>query len=159
MNKSQLVEAVAETLGNRRHAADAVDAVLEAIMRAVAAGERVSIAGFGTFEQVERPARGAGTPRASEHAQVGKAAIPGFQAGQRFKDVISGTERSGGGGGGTGPRKKAATSRSGPAAATKSTARKAASKKAAVQVPAKKAASAKRSSVSPAAGAEAARKR
>jgi nucleoid DNA-binding protein len=99
MNKSQLVEAVAETLGSRRHAADAVDAVLEAIMRAVAAGEQVSIAGFGTFEQVERPARSASTPRAGERAQLETTAIPGFRAGQRFKDVISGTEQSGGGGG------------------------------------------------------------
>ena len=57
MNKAQLVEAIADKVGGRQQAADAVDHVLDAIVRAVVAGERVSVTGFGSFEKVERPAR------------------------------------------------------------------------------------------------------
>ncbi|MFC9289007.1 HU family DNA-binding protein, partial [Streptomyces sp. NPDC057052] len=38
MNKAQLVEAIADKLGGRQQAADAVDAVLDAIVRATVAG-------------------------------------------------------------------------------------------------------------------------
>ncbi|CAM5416435.1 Integration host factor subunit beta [Streptomyces microflavus] len=57
MNKAQLVEAIADKVGGRQQAADAVDAVLDAIVRAVVAGDRVSVTGFGSFEKVDRPAR------------------------------------------------------------------------------------------------------
>ena len=44
MNKAQLVEAIADKVGGRQNAADAVDAVLDAIVRAVVAGDRVYVA-------------------------------------------------------------------------------------------------------------------
>ena len=49
MNKAQLVEAIADKMGGRQQAADAVDAVLDAIVRAVVGGDRVSVTGFGSF--------------------------------------------------------------------------------------------------------------
>lgn len=51
MNKAQLIEAVADKLGGRQQAAAAVDAVLDAMLRAVDAGERVSVTGIGSFEK------------------------------------------------------------------------------------------------------------
>ncbi len=63
MNKAQLVEAIADKLGGRQQAADAVDAVLDAIVRATVAGDRVSVTGFGSFEKVDRPARYARNPQ------------------------------------------------------------------------------------------------
>jgi len=152
MNKAQLVEAIADKLGGRRQAADAVDAVLDAMVRAVVAGERVSITGFGSFERVERPARYARNPQTGERVRVRKTAVPRFRAGQGFKDLVSGSKKlprgsevavrkapkgsvTGGppseGGGGTGPRVKAAAKKG----AAKATAKKAA--------PAKKATPAK----------------
>ena len=50
VNKAQLVEAIADKLGGRQQAADAVDAVLDAMVRAVVAGDRVSVTGFGSFD-------------------------------------------------------------------------------------------------------------
>ena len=57
MNKAELAAAVADKLGvgeldARRH----VDAVFETIMLQVAAGDRVQVLGFGTFDRVERAA-------------------------------------------------------------------------------------------------------
>ncbi|MEE1931179.1 HU family DNA-binding protein [Streptomyces sp. TRM 70351] len=156
MNKAQLVEAIQDRLGGRQQAAEAVDHVLDAIVRAVCAGERVSVTGFGSFEKVERPARYARNPQTGERVRVKKTAVPRFRAGQGFKDLVSGAKKlpkndvavkkapKGSLSGGT-ATKKAATKKAAAkkAAATKSapaTAKKAApaKKSAAKKAPAKK---------------------
>ncbi|MCH0541289.1 HU family DNA-binding protein [Streptomyces sp. MUM 203J] len=140
MNKAQLVEAIADKMGGRQQAADAVDAVLDAIVRAVVAGDRVSVTGFGSFEKVERPARYARNPQTGERVRVKKTSVPRFRAGQGFKDLVSGSKRL--------PKAGEVSVKKAPkgsltggkatvkkAAAKKATAKKAAAKKAA---PAKK---------------------
>jgi DNA-binding protein HU-beta len=93
VNKAQLVEAIADKLGGRQQAADAVDAVLDAIVRATVAGERVSVTGFGSFEKVDRPARYARNPQTGERVRVKKTSVPRFRAGQGFKDLVSGSKK------------------------------------------------------------------
>ncbi|MFJ6213153.1 HU family DNA-binding protein [Streptomyces sp. NPDC092296] len=93
MNKAQLVEAVAEQLGGRRAAAEAVDAVLDTVVRAVVAGDRVSVTGFGTFEKVDRSARFARNPQTGEKVRVKKTSVPRFRPGQGFKDLVSGSKK------------------------------------------------------------------
>ncbi|MFE9554481.1 HU family DNA-binding protein [Streptomyces sp. NPDC006692] len=93
MNKAQLVEAIADKVGGRQQAADAVDAVLDAIVRAVVAGDRVSVTGFGSFEKVDRPARYARNPQTGERVRVKKTSVPRFRAGQGFKDLVAGSKK------------------------------------------------------------------
>ncbi|MEN8650679.1 HU family DNA-binding protein [Streptomyces sp. 21So2-11] len=93
MNKAQLVEAIADKVGGRQQAADAVDAVLDAVVRAVVAGDRVSVTGFGSFEKVDRPARYARNPQTGERVRVKKTSVPRFRAGQGFKDLVSGSKK------------------------------------------------------------------
>ncbi|CAL9587412.1 MULTISPECIES: HU family DNA-binding protein [Streptomyces] len=93
MNKAQLVEAIADKMGGRQQAADAVDHVLDAIVRAVVAGDRVSVTGFGSFEKVDRPARYARNPQTGERVRVKKTSVPRFRAGQGFKDLVSGSKK------------------------------------------------------------------
>ena len=93
MNKAQLVEAIADKVGGRQQAADSVDAVLDAIVRAVVGGERVSVTGFGSFEKVDRPARYARNPQTGERVRVKKTSVPRFRAGQGFKDLVSGSKK------------------------------------------------------------------
>ncbi|MFE7861004.1 HU family DNA-binding protein [Streptomyces sp. NPDC057403] len=152
MNKAQLVEAIADKLGGRQQAADAVDAVLDAIVRATVAGDRVSVTGFGSFEKVDRPARYARNPQTGERVRVKKTSVPRFRAGQGFKDLVSGSKKLPRGGevavkkapkgsltgGATATVKKAAAKKTTGAAKTtaaKTTAKKATAKSA----PAKKA--------------------
>ena len=144
MNKAQLVEAIADKVGGRQQAADSVDAVLDAIVRAVVGGERVSVTGFGSFEKVDRPARYARNPQTGERVRVKKTSVPRFRAGQGFKDLVSGSKKL--------PKHDVAVKKApkgsltGGAAATvkkaaakKATAKKAAAKKAAAKkAPAKK---------------------
>ncbi|WP_329455450.1 HU family DNA-binding protein [Streptomyces sp. NBC_01497] len=93
MNKAQLVEAIADKLGGRLQAAEAVDAVLDAIVRATVGGDRVSVTGFGSFEKVDRPARYARNPQTGERVRVKKTSVPRFRAGQGFKDLVSGSKK------------------------------------------------------------------
>jgi DNA-binding protein HU-beta len=99
MNKAQLVDAVADRLGGRQQATDAVDAVLDAIVRATVAGDPVSVTGFGTFEKVDRPARYARNPQTGERVRVKKTSVPRFRPGQGFKDLVSGSKKLPKGGG------------------------------------------------------------
>ncbi|GAA1982875.1 hypothetical protein GCM10009718_20190 [Isoptericola halotolerans] len=90
MNKAQLVEAVAQRAGStpaeaRRH----VDAVLASIIDGVAAGERVSLLGFGTFAGVARPARTARNPRTGAAVEVPAAVVPRFRVGAGFKARVT----------------------------------------------------------------------
>jgi DNA-binding protein HU-beta len=130
VNKAQLVEAIADKMGGRQPAADAVDAVLDAIVRAVVAGDRVSVTGFGSFEKVERPARYARNPQTGERVRVKKTSVPRFRAGQGFKDLVSGAKKLPRGGE-VSVKKAPKGSLSGGAPATaRTTTKKAAAKKA-----------------------------
>ncbi|MGP9018328.1 HU family DNA-binding protein [Streptomyces sp. BR1] len=128
MNKAQLVEAIADKVGGRQQAADAVDAVLDAIVRAVVAGDRVSVTGFGSFEKVDRPARYARNPQTGERVRVKKTSVPRFRAGQGFKDLVSGTKKLPKGG--EVAVKKAPKGSLSGGTTTRSTVKKAAAKKA-----------------------------
>ncbi|MGD6743085.1 HU family DNA-binding protein [Streptomyces sp. BH106] len=152
MNKAQLVEAIADKVGGRQQAADAVDAVLDAIVRSVVSGDRVSVTGFGSFEKVDRPARYARNPQTGERVRVKKTSVPRFRAGQGFKDLVAGSKKlpkndvavkkapkGSLSGGASATVKKAAAKKA--TTAKKATAKKTTAKKAA---PAKKAATAKK---------------
>ncbi len=93
MNKAQLVEVIADRLGSKRAASEAVEVVLDTITRSVAKGDRVAITGFGSFEKHDRPARYARNPRTGERVRVKKTAVPRFRAGQGFRDVVSGAKK------------------------------------------------------------------
>ncbi|WDV54799.1 HU family DNA-binding protein [Streptomyces coeruleorubidus] len=160
MNKAQLVEAIADKMGGRQQAADAVDHVLDAIVRAVVAGERVSVTGFGSFEKVDRPARYARNPQTGERVRVKKTSVPRFRAGQGFKDLVSGSKKLPRGGevsvkkapkgsltGGAGATVKKAAAKKATAktaAAKKTTAKKAPAKKATAKTAAAKKTTAKK---------------
>ncbi|NUS66137.1 MAG: HU family DNA-binding protein, partial [Saccharothrix sp.] len=93
MNKAQLIEALAERLGDKKNAAAAVDGLVDVIVRSVHKGEKVNITGFGVFEKRARAARTARNPRTGETVKVKKTNVPAFRAGSTFKDVISGTKK------------------------------------------------------------------
>ncbi|MFE3642100.1 HU family DNA-binding protein [Streptomyces sp. NPDC059169] len=174
MNKAQLVEAIADKMGGRQQAADAVDAVLDAIVRAVVGGDRVSVTGFGSFEKVDRPARYARNPQTGERVRVKKTSVPRFRAGQGFKDLVSGTKKLPRGGevsvkkapkgslqvGAAAKKAAAKKATAKKAAAKKATAKKAVAKKAvakkaaAKKAPAKKAAAAKKATTAKKAAAK-----
>src|SRR5437763_17200773 len=92
-NKAQLIEALSERLGDKKVASEAVDGLVDIIIRTVNKGEKVNITGFGVFEKRARAARTARNPRTGETVRVKKTNVPAFRAGTTFKDVISGAKK------------------------------------------------------------------
>jgi DNA-binding protein HU-beta len=97
MNKTQLVDALAERLGDRRTAATAVDGLLETIVDTVRSGDSVTLTGFGVFEGRARAARLGRNPRTGETIEVPATTIPAFRPGAGFRTAV-------GGGGAPAPR-------------------------------------------------------
>ncbi|WP_344281258.1 HU family DNA-binding protein [Actinomadura napierensis] len=97
MNRSELVKAVAERAdGDEAVARRHVDAVFEAVMEAVSAGERVVVTGFGAFDRSSRPARSARNPRTGAAVEVPAALVPTFRFGQTFRNRVARTTDSDG---------------------------------------------------------------
>ena len=90
MNKTELVAAVAaKTELSKKNAEKAVAAVLETVAETLAAGEKVQLVGFGTFEAREREARTAKNPRTGETVEVAASRVPTFKAGQALKNKVA----------------------------------------------------------------------
>ena len=90
MNKTELIAAVAEkTDVTKKEAEKAVAAVLETVSDALAAGERVQLVGFGTFEVRTREARTGKNPRTGEPVAIPASKVPAFKAGKALKDVVN----------------------------------------------------------------------
>jgi len=136
VNKAQLINTLSDRLGGRRAANEAVEAVLDTVVRAVSKGERVALTGFGVFEKVERKARMARNPATGDKVRVKKTSVPKFKPGQGFKDVVSGAKKlprqsaaSKAAAGTTSTGRKSTSASGGTGTAKKATAKKATAKK------------------------------
>ena len=90
MTKAELINAVAQkTELSKKDSEKAVVAVLDAISETLAAGEKVALVGFGTFEVKERAAREGINPRTKEKIEIPASKLPVFKAGKAFKEVVS----------------------------------------------------------------------
>ena len=90
MNKTELVKAIAADAGlTNKDAEKALSAAIAAITKALAAGEKVSVLGFGTFEVRERGARTGLNPRTKEKIEIAASKVPAFKAGQALKDAVA----------------------------------------------------------------------
>ncbi len=90
MTKAELVKKVAADNGlTLKMAAAAVDSVLGAVVDTVAAGEKVSLIGFGTFEKKHRGVRVGRNPATGEAMEFAASDTPVFKAGKAFKDKVN----------------------------------------------------------------------
>ena len=126
MNKAELVDAVREAAGlERRQAESAVEAMVDAIVSAVKAGDRVSIPRFGTFNQTSRAARTGRNPQTGAPVKIAASKGVRFGPASAFKEALNAK----GGAKKAAPAKKASAKKA--AAKSSSTSKKAAAKKAA----------------------------
>ena len=93
MNKSELLKALEVKLGSRKAASDALEAVVDTIIREVARGGSVGITGFGTFEKAARAARTGRNPRTGETVRIRKTSVPKFRPGTQFKEYVAAPSR------------------------------------------------------------------
>lgn len=90
VSKSQLAQRIAARGATPAQAAHAVDAVLGEITAALAAGEKVTLVGFGSFEPVARAARTARNPRTGQSVPVAAATVPRFHPGAALRAAVDG---------------------------------------------------------------------
>ncbi|WP_256838626.1 HU family DNA-binding protein [Ornithinimicrobium faecis] len=89
MNKAELIDRLSTPLGSRRDATLAVEALVDVVIREVAAGGSVGITGFGTFERADRAPRTGRNPRTGESVPIPGTSTPRFRPGTYFKEVLS----------------------------------------------------------------------
>lgn len=90
MNKTELVNSVAEAAGlSKKQAEAAVKATLDSITNAMVAGDKVQLIGFGTFETRERAARTGRNPQTGKEIKIKASKVPAFKAGKALKDVVN----------------------------------------------------------------------
>ena len=90
MNKSDIGDRLDGRLGlNKAVARDAVDGVFEAIGEALANGEEVRLAGFGTFAARSRAARTGRNPQTGEVLSIPASKTPSFKAGKALRDAVN----------------------------------------------------------------------
>ncbi len=66
-----------------------VTAVFESIEESLAAGDRVSLVGFGTFEVRQRAARTGRNPQTGEEIRIEAARVPVFKPGRPLRDRVA----------------------------------------------------------------------
>ncbi|MGK7880211.1 MAG: HU family DNA-binding protein [Crocosphaera sp.] len=90
MNKSELIDAVADKAEVTKKQADMViSATIETIMEAVAGDDKVTLVGFGSFESRDRKAREGRNPKTNEKMHIPATKVPAFSAGKKFKDKVA----------------------------------------------------------------------
>ena len=95
MNKVEMAGRLAARTGlSKAIAREGVNGVFAAIGDALANGEEVRIAGFGTFGTRSRAARTGRNPRTGEAVSVSASTSPTFKAGKTLKDAVKVGPRS-----------------------------------------------------------------
>ena len=90
MNKAELISAVAERTGlSRKDSEQAVNAAFEAITASLAAGEKVSLVGFGSFEVKERAERVGRNPQSGEEMTIPASRVASFKVGKALTDAVA----------------------------------------------------------------------
>ena len=90
MNKTELINAVAEKAGLSKKAAEAaVNATLSAITEGLKTEEKVQLVGFGSFETKKRAARTGLNPRTGAAVEIPASTVPTFKAGKALKDAVA----------------------------------------------------------------------
>lgn len=90
MTKTELVKIAAREAGlTQAQMADAYQALMNVLEKALQDGEKVSLVGFGTFEVKDVPAKDALNPATGEKVHVPACKKPVLKFGKSFKDSFN----------------------------------------------------------------------
>lgn len=94
MNKLELVDHVAKEADlTKAVAGAAVDAMLEGVAKALAAGEEVRLVGFGTFSVAERAATMGRNPSTGEQMPIAASRNAKFKPSANLKTSLNGAKK------------------------------------------------------------------
>ena len=90
MNKQQFIKAFAEKANfTQKDAGIAFEAMAATIAETLKSGEKIQIAGLGTFEMKKRAAREGINPMTKEKVSIPACNTPAFKFGNSFKDNLN----------------------------------------------------------------------
>ena len=90
MNKTELLAAIAErTELTKKDADQALKAFIDVVGDELSKGEKIQLAGFGTFEVSERAARDGISPRTKETIHIPASKAPKFKAMKSLKEKVN----------------------------------------------------------------------
>ena len=90
MNKGEFIKSVADKAGlTQKEASAAYEAMVETIVDAFKADDKVTLVGFGTFELKSKPARTGINPQTKQPVKIAASKAPCFKVGKAFKDLFN----------------------------------------------------------------------
>ena len=93
MTKAELVEIIATETGvSKKDTAEIVEMIMENIGKALVAGDRIELRGFGSFKVKTRAARLARNPRTGDRVDVPAKRVPFFKASNELKSRLNGDD-------------------------------------------------------------------
>lgn len=91
MNRQDLIDAIAgQTEASKAATARFLDSFVDQVQKAVAGGEKVKVAGFGTFERAQVSERTGRNPQTGESLMIPPTTRPKFTPGAYFKEAVKG---------------------------------------------------------------------
>jgi DNA-binding protein HU-beta len=89
MNKDQFIEAIVAATGlSKKDSAGALEAIIDIVTKTLKKGDKVAIAGFGTWQVSKRAARAGVNPKTGAKIQIPAMKVPKFKAGKGLKEAI-----------------------------------------------------------------------
>ena len=90
MNKGDLIDKIVEeTTLKKKDVENCLNSFVSVIQNELKKGEKVAIAGFGTFDVSNRKARIGRNPQTGEEIKIAASKNPKFKPGKSFKDMIN----------------------------------------------------------------------
>lgn len=90
MNKQQFIKAFADKAGfTQKDAGIAFEAMTATIVETLKKGEKIQIAGFGTYELKKKPAREGINPLTKQKVKIKACKAPAFKFGNSFKEIFN----------------------------------------------------------------------
>ena len=89
MNREELIAEISKKAKvTKKAASDVLTATIDAIQASVKKGNKVTLVGFGTFEQRKRAARTGRNPQTGKEIKIPAKKVPAFSAGKKFKELV-----------------------------------------------------------------------
>lgn len=90
MNKSDLIDAMAEAAGISKVAAKAaLEAFTDSVTATLKKGDKVALVGFGTFSVSKRAARNGRNPQTGKTIKIAAKKVAKFKAGAGLSDAVN----------------------------------------------------------------------
>ncbi len=90
MNKGELIKVMAEKAGfTNKDAATAYEAFVATVTEALKAGDKVQLAGFGSFEVKDVPAKDGINPKTKEKVSIPACKKPVMKFGKAYKELFN----------------------------------------------------------------------